>query len=1318
MEDDAVTVSRRHHTRRRSTASVVRARWALWLGVLVPLWLLGAGPALAGDKRVGFSPLPAFGSLGPDAADARARDAGRDDTRASLDDGPAADDTSRGAPLGAGLSGGRAADAEDVPFATPAPGSVPDEEEDAGEADKKAAAKKEKKIECDNDSQCPAQTICAKHACKSVQRMTSGLVYYHQPGPIGFRLVVPFYYSVWRPQKQTRVLFPLFADRKDDKEKTRNVWVFPTYQYHREPGVRSHRFWPLFFYSNYGDQGKSVGLLPLFWGSRRGDKTLAIIPPLLFFHREDRAEKRKDTVFLPLLFYLRQRPSETFSIFAGLGYYRRTEERTSGGFVPLVFHTRSAEMRRTVVLPLFYEGENKVTRDRYMTLLPLFFYRRNGDKSRVIITPLGSSHKDLETGTTTTLVAIPPTIHRDTPGYRVTVLPPISAWWRNKETGRSWGYFGPFFYTRDAEGGSEGVLPLYVHVRQNQSTTLKSDTHVLVPLLAVLHRSPTLKFGFMGPLYGWSRPPENASGGGLLPLFSFARGQKSHVAIVPPLFIYAGDREAGRHHVSIGPLFYRWRTKGADAGYDAGVFPLLFVSRHGRSSTQMLLPLFYHHREPGHERTVAGPIYYDRRCPQFCGDERAAVHAGLAPLFFYKRSPEQNYTVLFPLMWHVKTPKQTAFVLGPVFYSRKDLGPGRGEEKSGGLFPLFYTSSSKESALTIGPLFGYRRTAERRTLVIGPYVETVAAPGRPEQSVTRAFLPLFYSFCGPERRATVFFPLWLSVREKDQTVRSLAMLYWNVQRPDFRAHVLFPILWVLRGEQSQTTVLGPIFHHRDDKAGTLTAGVFPLLAFGHNKDHSYLATPLGFYDRNKVTERTRTAFLLFYGDFRKTRADYGFFPLFHHARRGTASSTWVLPFFFDSRDPAQNRALTVLGPLFFGKRDKATYGGFLPLFYGKNDGDGGYRFLFAPLMYIRHRVGPDFGNTLLTPVFGFSTTPSGARAYVGPFYGRSDAEQRTFAIFPLFYDGLNKKTMTRTSMLLPLFVRKASPESSLTMVTPIFWHYRSLSQRVTFLFPLLLDINHRYSDRITAFGPVVPLFVRSRDDINNTTTWLFPPLLTYVRKKADGMHDAVTFPIFWHFRSEKKTTTVLFPLVWYMRRPASQTTVVLPLVAYRRDEQNTKTLAILPLLTWARNYESGGRERVVFPLFWHYSYPEAKRSTTVLFPLFWRVQRPTYTATVIAPFGARWTTENGTSTLVLNTYVFRGAGDRKGAWSFHFFPLFSVGRPRPQDVEWTLLSGLVGYSRLGINRTLRLLWGIFIPLEPVGTKSAYYGASWRMQTRE
>ena len=127
-------------------------------------------------------------------------------------------------------------------FATPAPGQVieDDEEESEEEKQKKRELASKPKPECDSDGQCPDKTICVKQTCQSIQRPLSAILYFHRLGPIGYRMVLPFYYHFWHPTKKTRVLFPLFADHQNFKEQSRDVWVFPTYQYHRDPELRAH----------------------------------------------------------------------------------------------------------------------------------------------------------------------------------------------------------------------------------------------------------------------------------------------------------------------------------------------------------------------------------------------------------------------------------------------------------------------------------------------------------------------------------------------------------------------------------------------------------------------------------------------------------------------------------------------------------------------------------------------------------------------------------------------------------------------------------------------------------------------------------------------------------------------------------------------------------------------------------------------------------------------------------------------------------------------------------------------------------------------
>src|SRR5205823_11044676 len=107
------------------------------------------------------------------------------------------------------------------------------------------------------------------------------------------------------------------------------------------------------------------------------------------------------------------------------------------------------------------------------------------------------------------------------------------------------------------------------------------------------------------------------------------------------------------------------------------------------------------------------------------------------------------------------------------------------------------------------------------------------------------------------------------------------------------------------------------------------------------------------------------------------------------------------------------------------------------------------------------------------------------------------------------------------------------------------------------------------------------------------------------------------------------------------------------------------------------------------PLYLHAAPGER---ATAVFPLFWYFQRGGSLTHLLAPLYLRAERELSTTTVVLNAYFRKGRGADEGSWSFHFFPLLHVGRPHPGDVEWDVLFGLIGYSRIGERRKLKLAW--------------------------
>lgn len=1229
MEDDAL--------RRPAPAGPRAAFWLLvTLGVLGTAARAPAAPAAKG--RVPLSPLPPLGQRSTPPASAP--------TLPTL------------------LAQAEQADQSKLPTF--------DDEQQGDKGDKKEAVPAPG---CRGDADCQARSLCVEGACKPLKRRVSALFYFHQPGDKGFRIVIPFYFSFWQPRERSRLVFPLFYQASDDKEKTSDLIVPPLlYQYHREPGATSHRVWPIFFYSNYGNQGSAFGLLPLFYGARRGPRTQVLLPLLLSFYRNDSEQKLRDllvlglvydrrrgdsrllfippllsfhrsdsevreTLFLPGLTYLhRDRKEGDFGIFAGLGWYRKTSGSLSAGVFPLAWYSRSGPRHSTVVLPLFVEGADAERELRHVTLFPFFHYRREGQR-RLVITPLGGQYRDLEAGVRVNVLLTPPLIHRDEPRYRFTTVPPLALWWRNKETGATRGFVGPAFWWNDDQGETGGLLPLYLrfHDRRGQAST-----HLLLPV-GLLHRSPRLTVGVLGPLYFWSRPAaagEGAGGGGgLLPILWASHRKTRDSAGLFPLFAWARDREAGTTHLSIGPFFYRQRASGpaAEQGYDAGLLPLVYFGRRGESRYRMLLPLYYERAAPGQQQLLVGPFYFGR-------DDRpgnAGRSAVLFPLLFFRRGPADGHLVLFPLLWFAHQGERSAGVVGPVFFSR-----GPGARRSAGLFPLFYLRHDTAESLALSPAGGYYRDARTRVLGLGPFFRVERDGNR-----STALLPLLFFRRGPDSSASVVFPFFFHARQGAESLWSALYLFYHVRRPGLAADVLFPLLWRVGTEQSRTTIVGPAFYSERRDGQGRSFGLLPLFGYARGEHATTLVTPLGFYRHNDKDERTRSVFGLFYGDFRRGRSDFGVFPLFYYARRATASAWLFFPFAYRSSDPAQDRGLTVLLTFYFGHRGAATFGGLLPLFFGKNDGQGSYQMTALPFFHLRHTSAAAGGpsTTLLTALFGFRSNPSGYLMYLGPFYLRREAQRRSEALWPLFYHTRDPVADVSTTLVLPLVYRRSTPESSLTAVTPLFWHYANLTQSVAFGFPLVLDLHTRFHSRTTAVGPLLPLLVRHRDYAENTTSWYFPPLLTYVKRHADGHHDAVFFPLLWHFGGQERSSTVFLPLFYHWRRP--------------------------------------------------------ERETTVLFPLFYSLTREGYRATVMLPLFGHVRTERGHHLIVLNTYTYRGVGARAGEWDFHFWPLFQVGRPRVQDLEWNVLGGLFGYSRLGPNRTLRLLWGIFIPLAPAPSHS-------------
>ena len=387
-------------------------------------------------------------------------------------------------------------------------------------------------------------------------------------------------------------------------------------------------------------------------------------------------------------------------------------------------------------------------------------------------------------------------------------------------------------------------------------------------------------------------------------------------------------------------------------------------------------------------------------------------------------------------------------------------------------------------------------------------------------------------------------------------------------------------------------------------------------------------------------------------------------------RLGT-SHAWVLDFFHFTRPDGYTSGLL---PIAFAWRRGTASKVLTPIYYRQADSARDYSLDVFTLLFVGHE-----GKSWKLGLFPLFIAGHDA-----------DGGWRT-GLFPLFYASRHKDRATLATLL---FGFSLTPAGKRLWVGPFYYR----------------------NDAEVTSGALFPIAYFGKNHTSSTRTSFILPLFLDVRRSEDRQLAAYS-PLVWRYHNVESTTTIGLPLFFDVQRAGeSRTTALLPLFLRNRSEIARETgYSIPPLLTWWRTRDDHSKsDAVVFPLFWHFG---GASSTTVFAPLVWDFKRGPSRTTVVVPLFTHWHRVDGDGTIVLNVYYGKGLGERAGAWNFRFFPLISIGRPRKQDFEWYFLEGLIGYSRQGRNRNLRLLW-IDFPLKPVPSSSLSWFGSTPPQARE
>jgi hypothetical protein len=1033
-----------------------------------------------------------------------------------------------------------------------------------------------------------------------------------------------------------------------------------------------------------------------FYFHQPGDSGYRHVIPLGYFHTWD---KHKDTrvqvpffgwrknydtgettSVVPLLFssYTTSSDAKLFRIwpFVFMGTYK------SGGgqaaMLPLFWWSKH-EGHSWFVAPLLLSGgqrdEQKDITEAVIGLVG--YYRRHADISRWgIVFPLVWDHKTPEAHTT----VAPLFWHRTRPdGHSATVVFPLFWHVHDDKAGYDHSLFIPLFdWEQEQRGHKQRFVSLIAAWQKDDSINLRQ---FLFYAPIIFHRSDNKRVvDVVPPLFTrWYTRDSGASGIIAGPFFSAGDRDGSTTALFPIYWRFHDNQPDASTHVLfpiaafhhhpgarggfVGPI-YGWSSSNGEGGWGGGVAPIFMFGRSGARRHALVLPVFAH-----------------------WSDARAATSTtAIGPLYVHKNADSTNVGLL-PLLFFGKTRGGGYGAVGPIYGLRDDSG------WAGGVAPLaFFGNRDGRSHQVIVPLVWRFADARAHTdrLLVGPYYH-----GRDHDRTEDALFPLFYVTRTP-KSAFGIWPIgaWrkangvntvvvgpFGYQSKEATHSRTAMLFPLLtvhDSPRYSVRVLFPFIWRIRdGEETDTAIFPIYFRGRSPERGW--DGVFPLFIHHYDKIGSTtLVGPIWYRGRKDGGKSA------------------GLFPVFAWGKKqgpeGKSSSWFGMPgVYADSNDWTGRSHVWAINFFRFGQPEGYT-AGLIPLAFAWRRGTASK--VLTPIYYRQADRARDYSLDVFTLLF----------------WGHEGKSWRA-GLFPLFLAAHDADGGWRSG-LFPLYWASKRADGGSTFATLLGGYSSSAGGKRVYVGPF-----YYRNDAETRSGALIPIAYFGKNKVLGTSTSYIFPLYLDVRRSEDRQLAAYT-PLVWRYHNVESTTTIGLPLFFDVNRVhESRTTGLLPLFVRNRSEVERDTsYAIPPILTWWRTRDDHSKsDAVVFPLIWHFG---GQSSTTVVAPLVWDFKRGESRTTVVFPLGARWKRPDGIHTIALNVYYGKGLGPKEGAWNFRFFPLISFGRPRKHDVEWYFLEGLFGYSRLGRNRNLRLLWVLDFALEPVPASNLSWFGSTPTQARE
>jgi hypothetical protein len=361
-----------------------------------------------------------------------------------------------------------------------------------------------------------------------------------------------------------------------------------------------------------------------------------------------------------------------------------------------------------------------------------------------------------------------------------------------------------------------------------------------------------------------------------------------------------------------------------------------------------------------------------------------------------------------------------------------------------------------------------------------------------------------------------------------------------------------------------------------------------------------------------------------------------------------------------------------------GRGRKTTYGFYGP-YYTEDSGDYSFRLAF-PVWAERKQ-----------PSRTAPKVQDRASLYGGLYYNRRSAERSDDVLFPLFWNLVDERAKSRTTIVGPI-VNRVAPDERDNWVAPFYFGGKRKNGGYTIIPPLLTYANTNGRSGFNLVGPVFCSWkgggacdARTAQELDfGVAPFYFygqsaekkyeviPPLLHYYRYNDRDLSWVNIWGPYYREHTQKRDMFHLLPLYFSITGKDERHTTLLPFFHY--GHKGKSSLFVNPLflnatgengentfVTWGYARHRGRTELdMITPLYWRYRDPDIDLTQDLLFPFYFSRESPRESTTALFPFFAN-SKRYGISETTFITPFFQHSHGIRG-WSTNIHPILYVGR--------------------------------------------------------